>query len=152
MHRVQGLLGPEAVLAARVQGGREVRDQVHLVPWGEERPPERRLDAPWPGRLPPPAPATVLPAPVAVQLCGTDGRRVEVDARLGMSADPAVVWWPDGTSQTATVRPAGPWPVVQRWWGGTPHRAVYLQVTLADGRAVLLALTDGAWALEAFYD
>jgi len=152
VHRVQGLLGPEAVLAARVQGGREVRDQVHLVPWGEERPPERRVDAPWPGRLPPPAPATVLPAPVAVQLCGTDGRRVEVDARLGMSADPAVVWWPDGTSQTAVTGWAGPWPVVQRWWGDTPHRAVYLQATLEDGRAVLLALTDGAWALEALYD
>lgn len=152
VHRVQGLLGAESVLTARVQGGREVRDQVQLTPWGDAAPPARRVDAPWPGRLPPPAPATVLPVPQTVQLCGTDGRRVEVDARLRMSADPAVVWWPDGTSQTAVTGWAGPWPVVQRWWSGEPHRAVYLQATLADGRAVLLALRDGAWALEARYD
>jgi protein ImuB len=151
VHRVQGLLGADAVLAARVQGGREVRDQVHLVPWGEDRQPERRLDAPWPGRLPPPAPATVLPVPAALQLCGTDGRRVEIDARLQMSSDPAVVWWPDGTSQSAVTGWAGPWPVAQRWWA-TPHRAVYLQVTLDDGRAVLLTLADGVWTLQAHYD
>ncbi len=155
VHRVQGLLGAEAVLSARVQGGREVRDQVHLVPWGEDVPPARGLDAPWPGRLPAPAPATVLVAPQSVQLCGTDGRRVEVDARLQVSAEPAVVWWPDGTSQNAVTGWAGPWPIVQRWWGATgpsPSRTVYLQATLDDGRAVLLALTDGVWTLEATYD
>ncbi|MCV2393312.1 DNA polymerase Y family protein [Actinotalea sp. M2MS4P-6] len=152
VHRVQGLLGAEAVLSARVQGGREVRDQVQLVPWGDAVPPGRRADAPWPGRLPPPAPATVLPVPQPVQLCGTDGRRVEIDARLIMSADPATVWWPDGTSQTSVTGWAGPWPVVQRWWSNDPRRAVYLQVTLADGRAVLLALRDGVWSLEARYD
>ncbi|MDO8107530.1 DNA polymerase Y family protein [Isoptericola sp. b441] len=152
VHRVQGLLGTEAVLSARVQGGREVRDQVHLVPWGEDRPAERRVDAPWPGRLPSPAPATVPVEPVAIQLCGTDGRRVEVDPRLRMSADPAVIWWPDGTSQSSVTGWAGPWPVVQRWWSGTGHHAVYLQVTVDDGRAVLLALRDGVWTLEAHYD
>lgn len=152
VHRVQGLLGPEAVLSARVQGGREVRDRVALVPWGEERGPTRPVDAPWPGGLPTPAPATVLAAPQVVQLCGTDGRRVEVDARLTMSADPAAVWWPDGTSQSAVTGWAGPWPVVQRWWSGEPRRATYLQVTLEDGRAVLLALADGVWSLEAHYD
>ncbi|KGM10371.1 DNA repair nucleotidyltransferase, partial [Cellulomonas bogoriensis 69B4 = DSM 16987] len=36
--RVQGLLGAESVLGAQVQGGRDVRDQVHLVPWGEDLP------------------------------------------------------------------------------------------------------------------
>jgi len=154
VHRVQGLLGAEAVLSARVQGGREVRDQVHLVPWGEEVPPARAVDAPWPGRLPAPAPATVLVAPQAVQLCGTDGRRVQVDARLQVSADPAMVWWPDGTSQSEVTGWAGPWPMIQRWWGavGSASRSVYLQATLGDGRAVLLALTDGVWTLEATYD
>jgi protein ImuB len=152
VHRVQGLLGPQAVLAAGVQGGREVRDRVHLVPWGEAAAPGRPLDAPWPGSLPPPAPASVLPTPEPVQLCGSDGRRVQVDARLGMSAEPAAVWWADGTSQTDVVGWAGPWPVVQRWWVGTPRRAVYLQVTLATGQAVLLCLSDGVWTLEARYD
>ncbi len=152
VHRVQGLLGPDAVLTAQVQGGRHARDQVHVMPWGEQRPVDRRLDAPWPGRLPPPAPATVLATPAAVQLCGVDGRRVEIDARLGLSSPPAVIWWSDGTSQTEVTGWAGPWPVVQRWWGAASQRAVYLQATLSDGRAVLLALCDGVWTLDGFYD
>src|SRR5690606_9381295 len=99
---------------------------------------------------------TVLAEPLAVQLVGTDGRRVQVDARLQVSAEPAVVWWPAPGDlperETAVTGWAGPWPVVQRWWGSEPRRAVYLQATLADGHAVLLALRDGVWAVEARYD
>jgi protein ImuB len=51
--RVQGLLGPEAVLTPVLGGGRSADDQVRLVPWGDEREPERpsaeRAD-PIPGR------------------------------------------------------------------------------------------------------
>lgn len=156
LHRVQGLLGAEAVLSATVQGGRDLRDQVHLVPWGEEVAPARATAPPWPGRLPPPAPATVLVEPQVVQLCDGEGRRVQIDARLQVSAEPAVLWWPaqgDLPEREARVTGwAGPWPVVQRWWGGTTSRQVYLQATFADGRAVLLALRNGVWTLEAHYD
>jgi protein ImuB len=37
--RVQGLLGPEKVLVAVLQGGRDYAEQVRLVPWGEAREP-----------------------------------------------------------------------------------------------------------------
>jgi protein ImuB len=46
MARVQGLLGPEAVVTAVLQGGRGCADQVRLVPWGDARdvePSRRRL-------------------------------------------------------------------------------------------------------------
>jgi protein ImuB len=155
VHRIQGLIGAEAVLSATVQGGREVRDQVHLVPWGEDTPPARPSAPPWPGHLPPPAPATVLATPQLVQVCDTDGRKVEVDARLQVSGAPAVVWWPpqDGREREAAVTGwAGPWPVVQRWWGEGGSRQVYLQAVLTGGQAVLLALRDGVWHLEALYD
>lgn len=155
VHRVQGLIGGEAVLSANLQGGRDVRDQVHLVPWGEDRPPARPATAPWPGRLPPPAPATVLRTPQLVQVCDTAGRKVEVDVRLQLSGDPAVVWWPpaDGVEREAAVTGwAGPWPVVQRWWSETPDRQVYLQAVLDGGGAVLLALRAGVWQIEALYD
>lgn len=155
VHRIQGLIGTEAVLSAAVQGGREVRDQVHLVPWGEDVPSARPVAPPWPGRLPPPAPATVLAEPQLVQVCDADGRKVEVDARLQVSGEPVVVWWPpqDGVEREARVTGwAGPWPVVQRWWGDGAGRQVYLQVTLVGGHALLLALRDGVWRLEALYD
>lgn len=155
VHRIQGLIGTEAVLGVAVQGGREVRDQVHLVPWGEDVPPARPAAQPWPGRLPPPAPATVLAEPQLIQVCDADGRKVEVDARLQVSGEPDVVWWPpqDGVEREARVTGwAGPWPVVQRWWGDGVGRQVYLQVTLDGGQALLLALRDGVWRLEALYD
>jgi len=155
VQRVQGLIGGEAVLSAALQGGRDIRDQVHLVPWGEDSPPARSTAAPWPGRLPPPAPATVLVSPQLVQVCDTDGRKVEVDARLQLSGEPAVVWWPpqDGVEREAAVTGwAGPWPVVQRWWSDNPDRQVYLQAVLAGGGAVLLALRAGVWQIEALYD
>ncbi|MEU8659952.1 DNA polymerase Y family protein [Actinoplanes philippinensis] len=39
--RVQGLLGPGSVLTPVLGGGRSPDDQVRLVPWGDEREPER---------------------------------------------------------------------------------------------------------------
>lgn len=156
LHRVQGLIGADGVLSVAVQGGRDLRDQVHLAPWGEEVPPARPTTSPWPGRLPEPAPATVLAEPQLVQLVDRDGRRVQVDARLQVSAEPAVVWWPaeHGGPERETVVTgwAGPWPVVQRWWGPAPRRQVYLQATLENGHAVLLALDDGVWTVEGHYD
>ena len=155
VHRIQGLLGADAVLGAAVQGGREIRDRVRLTPWGEDPPAGRPTAAPWPGHLPPPAPATVLATPQLVQVCDADGRRVEVDARGAVSGEPAVVWWPpaDGVEREAAVTGwAGPWPIVQRWWTPEGNRQAYVQAALDDGQAVLLALRDGVWTIEALYD
>jgi protein ImuB len=41
LSRIQGLLGPEAVVTAVPGGGRSADDQVRLVPWGDERVPDR---------------------------------------------------------------------------------------------------------------
>ncbi|WP_233514067.1 DNA polymerase Y family protein, partial [Micromonospora craterilacus] len=49
LSRVQGLLGPEAVVTAVLGGGRSPADQVSLVPWGDERLPARPGAAPLPG-------------------------------------------------------------------------------------------------------
>lgn len=161
LHRVQGLLGADAVLGAVLQGGRDLRDQVHLVPWGEEAPPARAAAAPWPGRLPPPAPATVLTEPADVDLRAPDGAPVAVSARLELSGTPATLALAAGDAPRGTagetvrrgvVAWAGPWPVVQRWWGPGADRAAYLQVLTDDGAALLLALREGSWRLEARYD
>jgi protein ImuB len=148
--RVQGLLGPEAVLAAVLRGGRSPADQVRLVPWGDERTAEP--DAPWPGQLPAPTPATVLPEPAPVIVHDAQGRPVTVSARLAVSAAPAELVV--GDAPPAEIAGwAGPWPVDERWWAAAEaRRGARFQVCLADGRALLLILSAGEWTVEAVYD
>ncbi|MBV8952014.1 MAG: DNA polymerase Y family protein, partial [Actinobacteria bacterium] len=67
--RVQGLLGPDAVVTPVVQGGRTPAEQIRWVPWGEPREPMQfRAAGAWPGTVPSPAPARVLDPPVAAEL------------------------------------------------------------------------------------
>jgi protein ImuB len=152
MTRVQGLLGPEAVVTAVLGGGRGVADQVHLVPWGDERRPARPDTPPWPGRLPPPAPATVLIEPLRADVLDVHGTPVGVTARLAMTAPPATVTV-EGSATVEVIGWAGPWPVDERWWApAEARRRAFFQVALADDRALLLCLADGEWSVEALYD
>jgi protein ImuB len=238
LSRIQGLLGPEAVLTAVLGGGRSADDQVRLVPWGDERtsarptgepvtplpalapvvvtltdPPvpeilpaapgeaaplslpaapgeaaprllpaapgeaaPRLLPAapgeaapagtgkgrkgskrpvplpPWPGRLPRPAPALVLPQALPAVVLDADRRPVGVSARLELTGDPAFLLI--GAAGPVVIAGwAGPWPVDERWWAATEaRRRARFQVVLDDGRALLLSLVSGHWAIEAIYD
>jgi protein ImuB len=148
--RVQGLLGPDSVLAAVLRGGRSPADQVRLVPWGDERVAEP--DAPWPGQLPAPAPATIPPEPVAVTVHDDQNQPVTVSARLAISAAPARLAIEDAPPAEIAGW-AGPWPVDERWWApAEARRHARFQVGLTDGRALLLALSAGEWTVEAVYD
>jgi protein ImuB len=150
--RVQGLLGPDAVATAVLGGGRTVADRVRLVAWGDERAPARLAEAPWPGRIPAPAPATVLSPPVPAAVYADDGVPVGVTARLELTGTPARVVTGDPVP-VDVVGWAGPWPVDERWWApGESGRGARFQVLLADGRALLLVLSGGRWAVEAVYD
>ena len=161
--RVQGLLGPESVFTAVLGGGRGYAERARLVPWGDERV-AVGADRPWPGRLPSPAPATVLAEPVAVAVCTADGSSLRIDERLAMNGVPASVHeqervsgaagraqrWAEAVAVTGW---AGPWPVDERWWApGEATVLTRLQLGLADGRALLVAGHDGTWWLEAVYD
>jgi protein ImuB len=258
LSRVQGILGPDAVVTGVVGGGRSVDDQVRLVPWGDERTPARpgppsagaadpsaaapdastpdpsvrapdpsaavpersaavpdpsvvavpdpsvvvmrgpsvvvaaeravatgpsapartggqrratgalaRRPAgtvarrapdpaaglpPWPGRLPQPAPALVLPQPLPAVVHDTAGEPVRVSARLELTGAPALLFV--GTAPPVEITGwAGPWPVDERWWApAEARRRARFQVALADGRALLLSLTRGQWLVEAIYD
>jgi protein ImuB len=164
--RVQGLLGQERVRTAVIGGGRTHADQVRLVAWGDPREPARpglpgtvtvRVPTgvempPWPGRLPPPAPAivhgTALPADVRDRF----DRPVGVTARCTATCEPARVSIAAGP-WFDLVGWAGPWPVDERWWdsAGARRRARF-QMALSDGTAHLLAVEDGRWWVEATYD
>jgi protein ImuB len=160
--RVQGMLGPEAVLTAVLGGGRDPGDQVRLVPWGDERLPARPgapgesvpagTGPPWPGRLPAPSPATVPPEPLPATVYDPSGEPVGVNARLAVTGPPQ--WLALGREPRVEITGwAGPWPVEERWWApAEADRRVRFQVCLADGRALLLSLSSGCWWVIGVYD
>lgn len=107
---------------------------------------------PWPGRLPPPAPADVAAAPVAVEVVDGAGEPVAVDGRGLATAEPARIRVTGGRWVDVEAW-AGPWPVEERWWDPAhARRRARLQVVDADGVARLLALEAGQWWLLAVYD
>ncbi len=159
--RVQGLLGPDAVLAATPSGGRGPADRVTLTGWGEERIPRRDPTAPWPGVLPSPAPASHLRAGggaaagnvasgATVTVSDPAGREVAVTDRGMLTGPPAAV----GGNRVLSW--AGPWLLDERWWSGPvtapAARTARMQV-IADGMSpMLLGFGSRGWQVEAVYD
>ncbi|RMI12536.1 DNA polymerase Y family protein, partial [Cellulomonas triticagri] len=93
----------------------------------------------------------------AVTVLDAAGRPVVVDARFDLSGDPARVRTAATDRRPAAEHDvagwAGPWPVADRWWSEDGARLrVHVQVTLADGRALLLACRPEGWTCEAVYD
>jgi protein ImuB len=158
MTRVQGLLGPEAVVTAVLGGGRGFADQVRLVPWGDARDdgarPARRggttRAAPWPGRLSHPSPAIIHRPPRPADVCDPVGRPVEVSGRGLLSGVPAALAV-EGGPFVEVLRWAGPWPLEERWWEPDGRRRARFQVVLADGQAHVVCREAGGWWLEASY-
>jgi protein ImuB len=161
LSRVQSMLGHEAVVTPVLGGGRSPGDRVTLVPWGEQPVAARPTEPPWPGALPVPAPATVMPELVPAVVLDAHGRTVQVGDRGDLSAEPAMLE-PDigpGETPVAVDGWAGPWPVHERWWD--PERArrySRFQVTCVDGHAYLVRYEPGRrsdhgpWWIEARYD
>lgn len=143
--RVQGMLGPEAVVTAACAGGRSPAEQIRLVPWGDGHDEDINAFAPWPGHIPAPAPALVGTEPCTV--LDKEGAPVAVSGRGLVSAPPAKVNGRD------VVGWAGPWPVDERWWDPASHRRrARFQLATADGRAYLAAVEGRRWFIEATYD
>ena len=145
--RVQGMLGPEAVVTAACAGGRGPAEQIRLFPWGDLR--EEVVDrARRRGRgacRRPRRPSSSGPLPCSV--VDKEGAVVGVSGRGLVSATPATL---NGVGVTGW---AGPWPVDERWWDPPAHRRrARFQVATVDGRAYLVAIERGEWFIEAIYD
>jgi protein ImuB len=163
LSRVQQLLGPEAVVIGRLQGGRGPAERARVVPWSGRgtdpgaiggirrgRRPGPSGDPPWPGRVPPPAPMIVLAQPLPAQLVDVDGHLV------GVSGGGMVTTTPDrlsvdGGRWTPVTGWAGPWPSDERWWS-VPRRQARMQIVTGSGTAHLLTRERGGWWLEGTYD
>ena len=150
--RVQGLLGPAAVVTAVPAGGRTSVEQATLVPWGDPREPATPADPPWPGSVPPPYPAVVHPVPLAAEVVDPDGAPVTVGGRGLPSGEPTQLSI-GGGRWAAIAGWAGPWLLDERWWDPSSHRRrARWQVRTEDGAAHLLFSEGGRWAIEATYD
>ncbi len=172
--RVQTLLGgPDTVLTAVIDGGRNPADRIRLVPWGEARTPLRDPGLPWPGQLPDPAPAVVPSDLCPVRVLDAAGHPVTVDEGLELVGVPATVQLTVAGPPGLVADWAGPWPMTERWWDpATARTTVRIQVVLSDpgpvddqrvditgvditGRqahAVLLMWRADRWWLEGVYD
>lgn len=150
--RVQGMLGHEAVVRPVLQGGRAPADRQALVPWGERPAGLRPASHPWPGSIPPPAPARVFASPGPAEVVDAAGRPVAVDERGGVVGEPAR-FRPERGGWQPVAAWAGPWPVEELWWEGGARRVARFQVVGVDGRAWLLTWeSPGSWWTEAAYD
>ncbi|HKN51277.1 MAG TPA: DNA polymerase Y family protein [Amycolatopsis sp.] len=155
--RVQSLLGPDGVVTALLDGGRDPAARVRLIPWGDPRERETPADATWPGRLPAPSPATVLDRPLPVQVTDAEGRAVGITVREWVTAPPR---WLSvaGGPRRAVLDWAGPWPVAGDRRNVVPEQG-RLQLLLdagpdAPGEAVLARCSgteNPLWTVEGVY-
>jgi protein ImuB len=151
--RVQSMVGYDGVVAPVVQGGRGPADRQLLVPWGERAVATRPRSLPWPGSLPPPAPATVFPAPVEALVVGDGGQPVRVSDRGMVSAEPTRFRATADAGLQPVAAWAGPWPIDEQWWDEhAARRVARFQVVGVDGIAWLMVVQDGHWWTEARYD
>jgi protein ImuB len=150
--RLQAMLGHESVTHPMLAGGRGPGDRVVLVPFGDLREARLAADRPWPARIPPPAPATVYPAPRPAQVVDASGTPVTVTGRAVVSASPDALTTGSGPWRAITAW-AGPWPVTERWWDEQhATRRARFQLVTGDGIGWLAAVEQGRWQIEARYD
>jgi protein ImuB len=154
--RVQALLGFESVVQPVLQGGRSPSARQAHVPWGESPLGMRPRDLPWPGSIPPPAPARVLPEAWPAQVVDGRGHPTTVTARGLLTGTPARFRAHasprGGTPWTQVAAWAGPWPVEETWWEPDARRLSRFQMVGVDGQAWLLTCSGEQWWTEASYD
>jgi protein ImuB len=156
--RVQGLLGHDAVHVPEWRGGRGPGERVGLVSAAEVDLTVPRLnvvaasaEAPWPGHVPTPSPATIHEHALPAEVVDQAGRPVGVSGRCMLTAEPAALSIRGGAWASIDAW-AGPWPAEERWWDPEAARRRARFQLVAGGRAVLLALEGSRWWVEATYD
>ncbi len=147
---VQDLIGADGVVTACLQGGRGPAQRARFITWNARQGHEDEdPGAPWPGRIPPPAPAVVHPRPLLAELTDAGGRPVSVSGRGLLTAVPDRLSVEEGPWSAVTSW-AGPWPSDERWWSRSRQRSARVQA-VAGATAHLLVVERGQWRIEATY-
>ena len=151
--RLQGMLGPEQVLAPSLQGGRSPQQRQLLTPWGERSAVRRPNTLPWPGSVPPPAPTRVFAEPIPAAVLTADGQTVRITSRGLIVGEPGRLRTRVGAEPVVIEAWAGPWPIDELWWDPTAARQVArFQLVAVDGSAWLMLVEHDQWWVEARYE
>lgn len=160
VERVQDLLGPQAVLALRPRGGHTYQERIGQHWWDTDQT-HTAADtaAGWPGKLPSPAPATLLTPAWDLNVVDHHLVPITFNNRLGMSGTPHAIHKTDPNWKTIQPPPydpisnwAGPWPIRTGWWTPTRQHCMYLQLIPETGPALLVVFRAGKWQCEGIYD
>ena len=144
-------LGAAAVRVPEWRVGRDPMEVFVHTPASlvdlEQRSAAVREECRWRGALPSPSPTRVYDEPIGVDVMSADGAHIVVSGRHELSAAPTQVivdrvtcdveWW------------AGPWPVEECWWDHRRQRRAVRMHVVAGGRAMMLVLERGTWAVAA---
>lgn len=153
--RLSGIAGEAAVRVPAWAGGRLPDERYRWVPASgvDLDDPSSRLDpddGPWPGALPAPSPAVVLPDPLPVEVLDDAGEPVTVTGRGEPSGAPSTLIVLGRRHRV--VAWAGPWPVEQRWWHpSTARRLARFQLVVEQGEAHLVVVERRRWSIVATY-
>jgi protein ImuB len=151
--RAQSMVGHEGVQSVTIQGGRGPSRRTLTASWGEQPAEIRPMERPWPGRIPPPAPATVFSRPAEAMVVGAEGQPVVVTGRGAVTCPPERFRASSDEPWQPVASWAGPWPVEELWWDEQASRRIArFQVVGVDGSAWLMVVENGRWFTEARYD
>jgi nucleotidyltransferase/DNA polymerase involved in DNA repair len=153
VEHVEELLGPEAVVMGKLQGGRGPGERARFVPFATRRTGAATAsdNPPWPGQVPAPAPVVVYTRTPPALLADATGHPIGVTGGGMVSTEPARLSITGG-AWVEVAGWAGPWPADERWWSTGRRRRARMQVLTADGAAHLLTRERGGWWLEGTYD
>ena len=139
-------------MVGRLQVGRGPSERARLVPWtGRHLEPARPGSEPWPGQLPPPAPAVVPARALPAALVDGGGGEIGCSATGLTTAAPARLSVTGGPWQEVAAW-AGPWPADERWWAAGHRRRARMQLVTTSGAAYLVVREGTAWWVEGAYD
>ncbi|WP_076465006.1 DNA polymerase Y family protein [Actinomyces mediterranea] len=170
VHRIDAILGYEAVTIPHLQGGFDPRSRICRLPWNDEGAPLVPIGGEWEGSLRR-APAVLLDHPIRVDVLSGGGlvRPVTVTDRGSIDAlprsirireePPAHVGILQGLFSSSADRgrradiemTAGPWAIIGRWWEEGSASRAYLTARIDGGGEILLVWRAGSWWIEGVY-